>query len=564
MDRTIRQITDKLVSLLPDDDQYYDLNKLRQLGFPRFIVNRIQVELEKNLAESMRPPQTDWANIGSERVQRVWQEFISAIRAEARLPASYAKTVIETAVADVLEVLIQPRKNIPDVIFGTEKTLSLQSIKQRTNAIVVYRHFATLLPRYMEKKGLDELSFERCKKVVIAADEKMTSRYSPLNWAQMLEPLFNLMNEQIDTSLLRLFFEDKKMPRIARQFDLMDSAVDRAKLIEVLSSPDSLNFEGYEEDQSELFGSEEKSPQPPEKPKKEEPVVDSPQGKSEEAEIEAENDKGDPVIDNFHAARNKPKEKLEEQEETEVQEETVEEPEEEQESEESTLNTVFGDEVEQEEEPEESDEDVGSGLNSMFNTENGQEKEHEEAVEDSKDEYAEEEAISDDEDVEITEAPKAETPMWQRYMSPEDIEAMEAEQEAEQVEVADEKAENEEGNSFEEKASESEDLETDEEYIDEPVVDLTQNNSVSDDAVEELQLYLEDDREFFVSDIFRDSERAYEEALEVIAGKDDWKSASKFIDKNVFKRNLVDMYSEAAVDFTDRLQSYFIEKSKSQ
>ncbi|MDZ7716996.1 MAG: hypothetical protein U5J95_12355 [Balneolaceae bacterium] len=344
MDRIIRQITKDLVSLLPESDQYYSLDELRELGFPRFIVNRIQVELEKNLAESMRLPQTDWANIGSERVQRVWQEFINAIRAEARLPASYAQTVIETAVADVLEMLIQPRKNIPEVVFGTEKKLSLEKVKQRTDAIVVYRHFATLIPRYMEKKDLDELTVERCRKIVVATDEKMTSRYSPLNWAQMLEPLFNLMNEQIDTTLLRLFFEDKKMPRMARQFDLMDSAVNRAGLIEILSSPDSLNFEGYEEDQSDLFGPEHESSSVQEQPPKEKTVSVDKEEKPEEA---------DPVLDNFHAARSKPEEKEEAEDTAETSEQDDEDNDE---QEEVTLNTVFGGEEESEEQPDEEDE----------------------------------------------------------------------------------------------------------------------------------------------------------------------------------------------------------------
>ncbi|NIT57007.1 MAG: hypothetical protein GWN00_12455, partial [Aliifodinibius sp.] len=49
-------------------------------------------------------------------------------------------------------------------------------------------------------------------------------------------------------------------------------------------------------------------------------------------------------------------------------------------------------------------------------------------------------------------------------------------------------------------------------------------------------------------------------AIEDIAAYDSWQDVSKYIEKDIFKRNLVDMYSEAAVDFTDRLQSYFLEK----
>ncbi|MDZ7681944.1 MAG: hypothetical protein U5J63_09615 [Fodinibius sp.] len=253
MQRTIQQITQQLIDRLPDNDQYYRLDELRSWGFPGFMIERIKVELERNLAESMIIPKTDWANTQSEPVQQAWQQFVDAIRAEARLPASYAQTVLETAVADVVEMLVQPRKNIPSVVFGTSEYLDAEEVRRRMSVVVVYRHFAQLIPRYMQKKELKKLSLERCQKVVSRADSKMTERYSPLNWAQLLEPLFKLVGGELDTNLLRLFFEDKNMPRIARKFDLMNDALTRAEFIEVLSSPELLDFEGYEDEQSQLF-----------------------------------------------------------------------------------------------------------------------------------------------------------------------------------------------------------------------------------------------------------------------------------------------------------------------
>ncbi|MGK7371241.1 MAG: hypothetical protein ACNS64_13610, partial [Candidatus Halalkalibacterium sp. M3_1C_030] len=179
MNRTIQLVTEKLTGLLPDSQQYYKPEDLSSWGFPNFIVKRIQVELERNLAESMRLPETDWANMQSKEVQEVWKQFISAIRNEAWLPASYARTVIETAVADVLEILVEPRKNIPHTIFGAEEQLTLNELQDRLKNLVVYRHFARLLPRYMEKKDLEVLSKDKCAEIIKKADEKVTSRYTP-------------------------------------------------------------------------------------------------------------------------------------------------------------------------------------------------------------------------------------------------------------------------------------------------------------------------------------------------------------------------------------------------
>ncbi|MGD8428509.1 MAG: hypothetical protein PVH63_12830, partial [Balneolaceae bacterium] len=86
MNRTVQQITKQLIDLLPENDQYYRLDELRSWGFPVFVVKRIRIELERNLAESMIIPKTDWANIQSDAVQNAWQQFVDAIRAGARLP----------------------------------------------------------------------------------------------------------------------------------------------------------------------------------------------------------------------------------------------------------------------------------------------------------------------------------------------------------------------------------------------------------------------------------------------------------------------------------------------
>ena len=98
-----------------------------------------------------------------------------------------------------------------------------------------------------------------------------------------------------------------------------------------------------------------------------------------------------------------------------------------------------------------------------------------------------------------------------------------------------------------------------EEFDEEPIIDLTQEDD-GDEEVDRIFDLLESDRDLFVEDIFRGSERAYEQAVEDIAACDSWREVSKYIEKDIFKRNLVDMYEEAAVEFTDRLQTYFLEQ----
>ncbi|MDZ7658347.1 hypothetical protein [Fodinibius sp.] len=516
MKQTIQQITQRLIDRLPENDQYYTVEELRSWEFPSFIVRRISVELRRNLSDSMNIPKTDWANTGADAVLDAWQKFIEAIQDEARLPASYAQAVIETAVSDVIEMLVQPRKNVPDVIFGAKDELSVEQLHQRLEAVVIYRHFAVVLYRYMQKKDLESLSKERCSTIIAQADEKLTSRYSPLNWAQMLEPLFQLQEDGIDTNLLRLFFEDKKMPRIARKFDLMNTVLSRAEFIEVLSSPELLDFDGYEDDQSSLF--EDQSPAKKEKGDNNSQTV-LPKEEDEELQQTEGNE-------------------LKESEDQLVKPDETEEIED---AEDGSLNGAFKEESEQEEDEEvtsENEEDEKQD----FKEETEKKDDFEEIEEEEQEHSIPEKVPSSTEEQEESEtdtevsSESEETPMWMRYMSDEEIEEYKKEHGAEADEEVDEDG-----------------------FIDEPIIDLTKEDA-SDEEIKNLRDMLSDDEELFVEEIFRGSDRAFDQAIEDIAVYDSWRDVSKYIEKDIFKRNLVDMYSEAAVDFTDRLQSYFLEK----
>lgn len=570
MNRTVQQITQKLIDLLPENNQYYRLEELRTWGFPTFVIQRIRIELQRNLEESMIIPKTDWANIQSDAVQNAWQKFVDAIQAEARLPASYAKAVIETSVADIIEMLVQPRKNIPEVVFGADDELNYRQIVSRSEAIVVYPHFAGLLSRYMQKKELEILSRQQAADIIAKVDKKITARYSPLNWAQMLEPLFKLLDGSIDTNLMRLFFEDKNMPRIARQFDLMDKSLTRAEVIEVLSSPELLNFDGYEDDQANLFEIRQKKQSPSEKAER--------KNKDSETENSAEEqNKG--IQKEPEQEYPQPKKQPEpEKEETngrasdnvsDVDE--LESDQEEEEEQDDSLNAGFADVESYETEAEEEEDKDDGSLNTVFLRQDEElkkaseeeqaepekriEKIEEETAE-KNDERAEEADIDDNTStIDVVDSPvqtdetetdedEVETPMWMRYMSDEEVE----EYRRREQETDEEDHESVMGENVDEDG-----------FIDEPIIDLTQEDA-TDEEIEALRDQLSGGRRLFVEEIFNGSDRAYDEAVEEIAAHESWKDVSKFIEKGIFKRNMVDMYSEPAVDFTDRLQNYFMAK----
>ena len=165
-----------------------------------------------------------------------------------------------------------------------------------------------------------------------------------------------------------------------------------------------------------------------------------------------------------------------------------------------------------------------------------------------------------------------EVPMWQRYMSDSEEEPEEAEMEDEDQQHSEEEDRDYIDSYFEEESDESKrDADEpdagptlDEEgFIDEPIIDLTEEDEGTDRERERraLMAFLSDDKSYFVEEIFGGDEMAYMNALEDLTNFSQWRSASKYISSEIFRRNFIDIYSEPAVDFTDRLQTYFLQKN---
>lgn len=108
--------------------------------------------------------------------------------------------------------------------------------------------------------------------------------------------------------------------------------------------------------------------------------------------------------------------------------------------------------------------------------------------------------------------------------------------------------------------SDNKEPETDEYgYITEPIFDLSSEEPEPGELIGDLSGWMSDASEQFIDELFGGSEEAYEEALVKILEFDEWRQATRYIEKEVFSRNRVDIYDETAVDFTDRLHTFFIE-----
>lgn len=476
--RIVDQITEHLLKRLPSQSDAYTLEELRKAGFPLFLVEKIHTELLRNLSDSISLPETEWANIKSDRVHSAWQAFLATIEAEVLLPESYKRSVVENSVDDVLEQLVTPRKKLIEIIFGSEEgTVGLAIVRERSEEFVVYPYLGRAITRYLERKNQADISRDRAEVIITKVDERVTGHYSPLNWGQLLEPWFELMGDELDTDLVRRFFEDKGLDKNAAIFESAPEKVNRARFIELLTAGPQIEEEqaedsDYEEEMNEPEPEEEETPEI-------ETIEEDPPKQSDENEV---------VFTLSHKNNSEHKK----------QEETG--------------------EKEQTESP-----DVKNGKESP--------------------------------DVSISEKFKSEKsegdlPMWQKFLSAEESEENEEDTFYNSLIQSDEQPEEEDKTTLADTFISK--------YRAEETGDSQEEKTEGE--LNKIHEILEDHEQAFIDQIFHGDRQAYTETIDRLGSIDNWREASGYLYREVFKHHGVSLYSDEAIEFTDRLQKWYQKK----
>ena len=696
MDFNIRELADSFSKLLPHDNENLKLSDIDSSGIPFLVRKRIIQIVREKFSQSIRPPESEWADLHSSRADAIWNSYLKQMTDLLEVPADKVNDVLHDAVDFSLKLAVQPRRTIVKTLFENKDKVSKEDVDLLMDRFVVNHHLAFALSRYMEKREKDTLGIDEARQVLKKVDQKLTESYNSLDWMEAVKPIFNVAGPLVPSGYIRVFFEEKEMPRVARKYDLLDTEISETDFVEVMSSADLLDMSGFEEEQPALFTTEDDSASDNERVETdeaeeqnrdlEEPVVSSmsdipASGDKEEegnefadelddetewstseqeqqepnllelfqegdtantdednadliqndGDEEKETDKhsvefdtefesesvdkevvvSDDIEDEESVIREEPEEdateltdfeegKLEESEdilpEKERNDQQAEMPRErelesdddvplgeweddEEEIDEGSLLDQFTDSDEDRED--ELKEESASKVTSIYDELNLSpveevEQEAEEAEQETEDDdisdtddNASEDEIpfepndrleeapddqKDDEELRSEEDPDSEedsedVPMWKSFLerdNPDDEPSFYFD------EGSDEDSE--------EDTDEAISFYSDEEEINEtPIINISDDANKIDDEIEHLSNWLAPDRERFLHSIFNDSKLAWEQALIDLTVFDDWKSASKYLENEIFNKNRIDIYSEVAVDFTDYLHSYFME-----
>lgn len=569
MERVIRDITEQLIEKLPEEREFYTPEDLQVLDIPEFITERLVIEMDQNLNESLETPTTEWADMSATSVRFAWKNFLEAIKAEVKMPATYAKSLFETAVADTLELASRPRQAIPENLFGADEEISIDQVKKRIKYITVGRKLAAALVRYMEKKGKTSLTLNECSEIVAKVDEKLIAGYNSLDWAKETEALFQLAGPKVDPELLRIYFDDKGIMKYADKFDRIRDGVSRTFFIEILSAPDIEKDDTVSNKESAnegLVPNHHKSPKKTEQRSAkransiflpDDSILNSFQKRRfssiEEEEEYYKNQKAQEADDSLDDESDELHKKFRFDEDAAEKEKIKVE---------SEKKSSIYDEMNLRKEEKGSNSNIdssipGVGLDpdlikkwKMIGGEKGIKKDDEDLVLSEK-----ERPDSDDDGVASIELyneteDDEEVPMWRAFLEREDLTKVK-ENEAGFDESTFENTNVDEGSVYQH--------DYDDPYDDEPIIDLTKEPESINDKIQEIEMWIGDDISRFAEEIFDGSDAAVEDALANVVEFEDWKSASKYLQKEIFDRNRIDVFSEVAVDFTDRLHTFFLE-----
>ena len=550
MHQAVEEIIDRLIGAVKSDKPYYTLKDCLSAGFPSFIVERIRIEINEKLKKEFTLDETEWANIEQPLVQDAWKDFQQALFANSRLPKDKFYIVTSRVMTEIVKVYLEPRQHMAEYIYKGEDELDYDELVKRTNRLTIYKHFGRAIPLYMKKRKLKSLEKKRCKLLIHNLDANLVTSYTAKEWAQVLELLFTLFGGKVDAKLIQLFFEDKGLYLTAKAFNELDESITKERFIEILSYPDLLDVKLQEKfrDQfrAELVAQKNRFDHP------------------DEEEMEQIDEKEQRLLDSFFGDYNEDDPQMTDEEsfnalfKSEQKDKSIfEEFEEVPDAEKISESLKHGDQTDEILKFRKNLVTVLDQAASSFKNLSKEEQEEqkkkakkkkkkpkpepeEESIEETTNEEKDileemmggksESSLADD--AEEDDEPQ----MWQQFLRPDQMDVLMGSKKS---------PEEESGNMI-----------VDEDDL---VDDIVDEEDSDEDTVPELKDFMINNEGFFVEEIFKGSDKKYVKALGEIQELESWGEATAFIEKNVFSPNDVDMTSEVAVDFTDRLQTYFDE-----
>lgn len=166
-------------------------------------------------ARRLRRARSDWVDYDHPDMETAVRTFFDTMETHTRVPADEWEDALRQATHHSTAHLVRPVHVLTDFVYAErQKQLSLSKILWRMQFFGPYAYLREAIQAFAQKHDLDALGPDRFERFLNRIDERITDGYDADRWLRLLDPLFAVARratgrEQVPTGLLRAFFAEK-------------------------------------------------------------------------------------------------------------------------------------------------------------------------------------------------------------------------------------------------------------------------------------------------------------------------------------------------------------------
>lgn len=190
---TAKALEQRLLSAFPPNQPYVP-DDWRTAAVPRvvqsFLLHRLLEKIDE-VVHNMRQEEMAWVNDNDPGLESARAAFEDALRANGQIPESAWSKLVRQASHIGISYLVRPVPTATAYLFeGRDTTLSVAYIAYRMQALAPYEYLRQGLDAYARHRDVQRLDAKTFRETLTKVDRLLTRDYSPDRWLDTLAPLF--------------------------------------------------------------------------------------------------------------------------------------------------------------------------------------------------------------------------------------------------------------------------------------------------------------------------------------------------------------------------------------
>jgi hypothetical protein len=250
MSRSIADpLYERLLSSYPAGQAYSraDLQRGPMPNAVRHFLSQLLRHQSRHEHRRLRRAGSDWVDYRQPEVRDALADLQDVLSRHARIPGDEWASALQQACRYVSAYLLRPTPVLTDFVFGKQsEALPLERIRWRMQFFQPYAYLVNAVEAYAQRKNVDAFKRASFQRFLHQIDARLTGDYSRDQWMDLLQPLLQLTEtatgrDEVPIRPMITFFDDKGHERaVYRLRQLQDdgqSRIGASGLRRVLQQP---------------------------------------------------------------------------------------------------------------------------------------------------------------------------------------------------------------------------------------------------------------------------------------------------------------------------------------